>query len=100
MKNIIIPKHSDTSIDLSKIDKNTKGIIIVYSNRKPVGYINYDKDSEWVYRENINLSSIKYAYYKLVDLIDRLYKVTPTHKILEFKLLEFDSTNSIILGIR
>ena len=99
MKNIIIPKHSDTSIDLSEINKNTKGIIIVYSNSKPVGYINYDEDSEWVYRENINLSNIKYAYYKLADLIDRLNN-TPTHKILEFKLLEFDSTNSIILGIR
>lgn len=95
MKNIIIPKHSNTSIDLSKIDKNTKGIIIVYSNRKPVGYINYDKDfEEWVYRENINLSNFKYAYNKLSDLINCLNKVTPTNKILEFKLLEFDSTNS------
>lgn len=28
-------------------------------------------------------------------LIDRLNKVTPIHKILKFKLLEFDSTNSI-----
>lgn len=96
MKNIIIPKHSDTSINLYNINKNTKGIIMVYSNEKLFGYINYDEDfEEWVYRENINLSKFKFAYYKLSDLINCLNKVTPTNKILEFKLLEFDSTNSI-----
>lgn len=90
MKDIILPVTTVNSVDLAFIREDTKGIIIVYDDKGPIGYINYC-DQEWYYYEDINGNEFSYSEYSLVDLINKLIA---NYESIRFKLLEFECETS------
>ena len=46
MKNLIVPKKQEDSISLAEITEDYKGLIIVYNDENPIGYIQY-VSGEW-----------------------------------------------------
>ena len=85
MKQINIPIFDDNlTIDLSCINEDYKGIIIVYKQDKPVGYISYD-DYEWGLSNTIDKSDGDW-YPSLIDLIKDILKLGRGDS---FKTLDF-----------
>lgn len=86
MKNIILPKTSENSIDLSRITPNSKGIIIAYKENNIIGYILY-YDGEWTFVDNINFENEVESNYNLAELLEHLInkRYTDSFKFMEFK---------------
>jgi hypothetical protein len=86
MKKINIPVFDDKStIDLSCINDCYQGIIIVYKQDKPVGYISYD-DHEWGMSNEIDRETTDW-YPSLLDLIKDIIKLERGDS---FKTLDFE----------
>ena len=84
MKDLIIPTKKTDSIDISEITDDFKGIIIVYTDTNPIGYIQC-VSSEWGYYETIDGESSvesESTLYELVRNINSTYNAT-------FKVIEF-----------
>lgn len=90
MKDIVLPVTTDSSIDLSVINDGTKGLIIVYNDKGPIGYINYG-DQDWFFCDDINSPNYVYSEHNLVDLINKLLA---NNKSIRFKLFEFECETS------
>lgn len=86
MKDIILPITTDTAVDLAVINEDTKGLIIVYNDKSPIGYISYGEQC-WFFYNNINGINYKHSEFNLVDLVNKLLA---NNKSISFKLLEFE----------
>lgn len=85
MKNIILPKASNTNIYLLDINPETSGIIIVYCEENAIGYITCDSDEFWNFSKDISTEP-DIANENLKDLVDTILK---KYENVTFKLLEF-----------
>jgi hypothetical protein len=87
MRDIRLPETSDKSIDISAIDTNTEGIILVYKGNKPIGFIGYDDDNnEWVYLDDITINC---SYKRDENLLALLRNVIASNYADSFKLVDF-----------
>lgn len=92
MKYIIIPKSSDTTIDLAAITNNYKGIIIAYKEGMAVESISYCSDTKmWYFCDNIDDAQIDTFKDTLLELINELVDIK--HIADNFRLLEFYTNN-------
>lgn len=84
MKDLIIPTKKTDSIDISEITDDFGGIIIVYKDTNPIGYIQY-VCNDWNYYETIDGErsvASESTLYELVQNINSTYNAT-------FKVIEF-----------
>ena len=67
-------KENQDFIVLEQINLGFKGIIVVFSEDKIIGYIIYDcSDEEWIFNNSINTSNCIYGGYdNLPDLLNRI----------------------------
>lgn len=87
MRDIKLPETSDKIIDISAIDTNTEGIILVYKGNKPVGFIGYNDDNnEWVYLDDITINC---SYKRDENLLALLRNVIASNYANSFKLVDF-----------
>lgn len=84
-KELIIPKRSDTVVNINEISENYEGIIIVYSGQRSKGYIQY-VNCLWNYYETIDgeVSSIEAS-----SLIELIHLISDTIDEPSFKVIEF-----------
>ena len=84
MKDLIIPTKKTDSIDISEITDDFSGIIIVYKDTSPIGYIQY-VSGDWNYYDSIDGEcpiESENTLYELVRKINSTYNAT-------FKVIEF-----------
>ena len=84
MKDLIIPTKKTDSIDISEITDDFKGIIIVYTDTNPIGYIQY-VSGDWNYYDSIDGEcpiSTEKTLYELITTLNKIYNAT-------FKVIEF-----------
>ena len=87
MRDIILPKISDESIDFFAIDVSTKGIILAYRDNEPVGLIGYnDNSAEWVYADDIITDC---SCKRSEDLLVLVRNIMSNKLANNFKLLDF-----------
>lgn len=65
-------KENQDFLNLEQINSDFRGIILVFSDDHPVGYITYNCDSEeWEFTDSISIdSSYYYSDPDLTDIID------------------------------
>ena len=84
MKDLIIPTKKTDIIDMSEITNDFGGIIIVYKDTSPIGYIQYVCD-DWNYYDSIDGEcpiSTEKTLYELITTLNKIYNAT-------FKVIEF-----------
>ena len=84
MKDLIIPIKKTDSIDISEITDDFSGIIIVYKDTSPIGYIQY-VSGDWNYYDSIDGEcpiSTEKTLYELITTLNKIYNAT-------FKVIEF-----------
>ena len=84
MKDLIIPTKKTDSIDISEITDDFSGIIIVYKDTSPTGYIQC-VSGDWNYYDSIDGEcriESESTLYELVRNINSKYNAT-------FKVIEF-----------
>ena len=84
MKDLIIPTKKTDSIDISEITDDYSGIIIVYKDTSPTGYIQC-VSGDWNYYDSIDGEcpiESESTLYELVRNINSKYNAT-------FKVIEF-----------
>lgn len=86
MRDIRLPETSDKSIDISAIDTDTEGIILAYKGNKPIGFIGYDDNNEWVYLDDITINC---SYKRDENLLYLLRNVISSNYADSFKLVDF-----------
>ena len=94
MKYITIPKSSDTTIDVSAITNNCKGIIIAYKGNIAVGIISCCtclNNTRWYFYDSIDDQKDILSGDTLLELINEL--IDTKHIADNFRLLEFYTNN-------
>lgn len=88
MKDLKLPESNKESIDISQINPEFNGIILVYNNNVSIGYIIYFEDA-WVFSQYIDPDfDLNESADSLLLLIKSLmHKNVCTH----FKVLEFEN---------
>lgn len=84
-------KKSETEIDFSEINEDSKGIIFVYSSNKLVGYLHYNYGSgTWFFEDCIatNMNDV-ICEDTLIDLYNTFVTEYPDEKI-RFEFIEFN----------
>lgn len=86
MKDLILPKETETSIDISKLDPDFPGLIIGYKDNKPIGYVYYVTNHVLFTRDAYDIGDIIEDGDSLLELITLLIKdnICTNFKILEF----------------
>lgn len=84
-KELIIPKRSDSVVNINEVGENYEGIIIVYSGQRSTGYIQY-VDCLWNYYETINGGVSSIDANTLIELIQLISDSIdePSFKVIEF----------------
>ena len=84
MKDLIIPTKKTDSIDMSEITNDFSGIIIVYKDTSPIGYIQYI-NGDWNYYDSIDGECLIESESTLYELVRNLIsKYSATFKVIEF----------------
>lgn len=86
MKNLIIPEKQKDSISLAEITEDYKGLIIVYNDENPIGYIQY-VSGDWNFYRSIDGEECIVSHnilFETVDEIEDTFSTNITFKVLEF----------------
>ena len=86
MKNLIIPKKQEDSISLAEITEDYKGLIIVYNDENPIGYIQY-VSGDWNFYRSIDGEEYNVSHnilFETIDEIENMFSTNITFKVLEF----------------
>ena len=86
MKNLIVPKKQEDSISLAEITEDYKGLIIVYNDENPIGYIQY-VSGDWNFYCSIDGEEYNVSHNILFETIDEIEDTFSTN--ITFKVLEF-----------
>lgn len=86
MKNLIVPKKQEDSISLAEITEDYKGLIIVYNDENPIGYIQY-VSGDWNFYRSIDGEEYNVSHTILFETIDEIEDTFSTN--ITFKVLEF-----------
>lgn len=71
--NLVEIKRDQKFLNLEQITRDFNGIILVFFNDKPVGYINYNYDGdEWRFHNSVDDSCYDYDNYDLIDTIEEI----------------------------
>lgn len=87
MKDVVIPSSTDV-LYVGSIDQDFEGIIIVYSNNDPIGYIVYDSyEGSWYFMNNICIDDS----YECQDTLESLMiELSDSYTNVKFKAIEFN----------
>lgn len=89
MKKLRLPENSDEYIEISRIDKYFKGLIIAYKKSEPIGYIQYFNSSGyWYLMTHINEEDI-YPDFEFASLFDIIQYGLKNEIFDELKVIEF-----------
>ena len=86
MKNLIVPKKQEDSISLAEITEDYKGLIIVYNDENPIGYIQY-VSGDWNFYRSIDGEEYNVSHnilFETIDEIENMFSTNITFKVLEF----------------
>lgn len=86
MKNLIIPEKQKDSISLAEITEDYKGLIIVYNDENPIGYIQY-VSGDWNFYRSIDGEEYNVSHnilFETIDEIENMFSTNITFKVLEF----------------
>ena len=84
-------KENQDFIVLEQIDLGFKGIIVVFSEDKIIGYIIYDcSEEEWIFNNSINTLNCIYSSSTLSNLLKQIKKETYNVSIKAINFSEYE----------
>lgn len=87
MKDVVFPPDTDV-LYAGSISTDFEGIIIVYSDNNPIGYIVYESyESSWYFMNNICIDD---AYESSDTLESLMIDLSDSYSNVKFKAIEFD----------
>ena len=87
MKDVVFPPNTDV-LYVGSINTDFEGVIIVYSNNDPIGYIVYDSyESTWYFMNNICIDDACESQDTLESLMIYL---SDSYTNVKFKAIEFN----------
>ena len=87
MKDVVFPPDTDV-LYVGSISTDFEGIIIVYSDNNPIGYIVYESyESSWYFMNNICIDDA----YECNDTLESLMiDLSDSYSNVKFKAIEFN----------
>ena len=87
MKDVVFPSDTDV-LYVGSISTDFEGIIIVYSDNNPIGYIVYDScEGTWYFMHNICVDD----YHECNDTLESLViDILDSYTNVKFKAIEFN----------
>jgi hypothetical protein len=87
MKDVVFPPDTDV-LYVGSINTDFEGIIIVYSDNNPIGYIVYESyESSWYFMNNICIDD---AYESHDSLESLMVELLDSNINVKFKAIEFN----------
>lgn len=87
MKDVVFPPDTDV-LYVGSINTDFEGIIIVYSDNNPIGYIVYEScESPWYFMNNICIDD---AYESNDTLESLMIDLSDSYSNVKFKAIEFN----------